>query len=237
MTLFAGFAVLAAVVLILDVSANGPAPLIGWSFLVLLVYRLAIAMQDAARIGTPRIGTPRPPASGIIMCSCPRQGPILSRSMRSWAHFAPLVWWQDADARLSHSPVLLPTLLVSAELSVNVNYGIRVTFVSSSTQTVAPLRQFLQHMGIATTITSLEAAELDASTLHVFVLQNEEDAARYAASFAGRRCERQLLVCEDDFNASSAFASIKLDADFAYNFVEAFAEKLTKLAHSSALAV
>ena len=51
---------------------------------------------------------------------------------------------QDADARLSHSPVLLPTLLVSAELSVNVRYGISVTFVASFPQTVAPLRKFLQ---------------------------------------------------------------------------------------------
>ena len=76
--------------------------------------------------------------------------------------------------------------------------------------------------------------ELEPSTLHVFVIQNAEDARTYAHAYAGKQCERQLLVVEEQLSELAAFASIKLGDSFAYDFTEAFAGKLAKLAHTSA---
>jgi len=111
-----------------------------------------------------------------------------------WAFMVPMgyrfaIALDDADARLSHSPVLLPTLLVSAELSVNVRYGIGVVFVTSFEPAIAPLRRFLQTLGVASTLTTLGQLprELEPSTLHIFVIQSAEDAHSYAAAHAGRR--------------------------------------------------
>ncbi|KAL1510131.1 hypothetical protein AB1Y20_006463 [Prymnesium parvum] len=206
---------LALLALALDVASHGAWSLVGWLFLLPLGYRYAIALDDA-------------------------------------------------DARLSHSPVLLPTLLVSAELSVNGQYGIGITFVASYPQTVAPLRRFLQTLGIASTVAALSQAccraalpsvppsrnsspsppplaapqlgdELEPSTLHVFVIESSEDAERYLQTHAGKHCERQMLVQAAQLTELSSFASIKLGNSFAHDFMEVFAGKLARLAHSSEL--
>lgn len=41
---------------------------------------------------------------------------------------------------------------------------------------------------------------LERSTLHIFVIQNSEDALRYLQSHAGKHCERQMLVADKDIS-------------------------------------
>lgn len=163
--------------------------------------------------------------------------------MIGWSFVIPMTYryilaLDDADARLSHSPILLPTLLVSAELSVSGQYGIGITFVASYARTVAPLRQFLRALGIASSVTSFAnvcclhamnlmsavesdnspfwccvwyhsadsitwiqlGADLEHSTLHVFVIQSAQDARLYLQSYAGNFCDRQMLVVDEELH-------------------------------------
>ena len=99
---------------------------------------------------------------------------------------------------------------------------------------------FLDSLSISSRSTPIEDLHsITENALHIFCLQTAAEADIFLEKFAGRNCERQLLVIEPSLPQAesegelSSFVCVRLGSGFATGFFEALASKIARLAHNA----